>query len=254
VPPEAHAPPGWSPAGARPGVSSAGAAGTPYHACMPRPPTVVTDWFSHPALGDSLRALARRGEVRRYARGSLLIQEGDVGDTLYVILGGRLRAFSVSLVNGREITYGSYGPGEYVGELGLDGGPRTASVIALEPSVCSVVTRATLEAHIAEQPGFAVELLAKVIRSARSATLAARQLALTDVYGRLKGLLESLAGPAQADGRRAIAERLTHQEMAHRVGCTREMVSRVMRDLARGGYVADEKSRLTLLRPLPARW
>jgi CRP/FNR family cyclic AMP-dependent transcriptional regulator len=221
---------------------------------MPRAPSAEPDWFAHPALGESLRALARRGEVRRYARGSLLIQEGDVGDTLYVILEGRLRAFSVSLANGREITYGSYGPGEYVGELGLDGGPRSASVIALEPSVCAVVTRATLERHIAEQPAFAIELLGKVIRSARAATLTARQLALTDVYGRLKALLEALAGPAQADGRRVIAERLTHQEMAHRVGCTREMVSRVMRDLARGGYVADENARLTILRPLPARW
>jgi CRP/FNR family cyclic AMP-dependent transcriptional regulator len=221
---------------------------------MPRPPAAETDWFAHPALGDSLRALARRGELRRYARGSLLIQEGDLGDTLYVILDGRLRAFSVSLASGREITYGSYGPGEYVGELGLDGGPRAASVIALEPSVCAVVTRATLERHIAEQPGFAFELLTKVIRRARAATLTARQLALNDVYGRLKALLEGLAGPPQADGRRALAERLTHQEMANRIGCTREMVSRVMRDLARGGYIDDAGARLAILRPLPARW
>jgi CRP/FNR family transcriptional regulator, cyclic AMP receptor protein len=221
---------------------------------MPRQSAAETDWFAHPALGDSLRALARRGEVRRYARGSLLIQEGDVGDTLYVILDGRLRAFSVSLASGREITYGSYGPGEYLGELGLDGGPRSASVIAVEPSVCAVVTRATLERHIAEQPGFAFELLTKVIRRARVATLTARQLALNDVYGRLKALLELQAGPPQADGRRALAERLTHQEMANRIGCTREMVSRVMRDLARGGYVDDGGGRLAILRPLPARW
>ena len=226
----------------------------PYHARMSRQPAPEPDWFGHPSLGESVRALARRGEVRRYARGSLLIQEGDLGDTLYVILEGRLRAYSVSLSNGREITYGSYGPGEYVGELGLDGGRRSASVIALESSVCAVVTRASLERHIAEQPGFAFELLAKVIRSARAATMTARQLALTDVYGRLKSLLETLAGPPQDDGRRVIAERLTHQEMAHRVGCTREMVSRVMRDLARGGYVANERARLTILRALPARW
>jgi CRP/FNR family cyclic AMP-dependent transcriptional regulator len=205
-------------------------------------------------LGESLRALARRGELRRYARGVLLIQEGDIGDTLYVILEGRLRAFSVSLAHGREITYGSYGPGEYVGELSLDGGPRAASVIAVEPSVCAVVTRATLERHIAEQPGFAFELLTKVIRRARAATLTARQLALNDVYGRLKALLEVQAGPPQADGRRALAERLTHQDMANRIGCTREMVSRVMRDLARGGYIDDTGARLAILRPLPARW
>ena len=221
---------------------------------MSRLPTPEPDWFAHPALSDSLRALARRGDVRRYPRGSLLIQEGDVGDTLYVILDGRLRAYSVSLVNGREITYSSYGPGEYVGELGLDGGPRSANVIALEVSICSVITRPTLERHIAEHPAFAFELLAKVIRSARAATLMARHLALTDVYGRLKTLLEALAGAPLEEGRRDLPLRLTHQEMAHRVGCTREMVGRVMRDLVRGGYVAEEAARLTILRPLPARW
>ena len=220
---------------------------------MPHASTATTDWLAQPALGEGLRELARRGELRRYAKGSLLIQEGDLGDTLYVILDGRLRAFSVNLANGREITDGSYGPGEYVGEMGLDGAPRSASVIALEPTVCAVVTRATLERHIAEHPAFAFELLAKVIRRARAATLTARQLALNDVYGRLKLLLESLA-TSRDDGTLEVAERLTHQEMANRLGCTREMVSRVMRDLTRGGYLRDERGRIVLLRALPARW
>ena len=204
------------------------------------------------ALTEPLRLLAQRGEVRRYRKGTLLIQEGDQGDTLFIILAGRLRAYS-SGDKAREITYGTYGPGEYLGEMSLDGGPRSASVITLETSECTIITRHTLRQHIAEHPEFAFELISKVIRRARAATLSAKQLALNDVYGRLVLMLNALAVP-QPDGTRVIEERLTHQEMANRLGCSREMVSRLMKDLERGGYVSVNAQSSTLLHKLPPRW
>lgn len=206
-----------------------------------------------PQLPAPLRPLATRGELRRYRKHSLLIQEGDRGDALYLILSGRLRAFSVG-DNGREITYGVYDVGEYVGEMSLDGGPRSASVETVSPCVCAVITRHSLTEHIASHPEFAYELLAKVIRRARAATLSARQMALNDVYGRLKSLLESLALPPDEQGSRLLAERLTHQELAHRVGCSREMVSRVMKDLERGGWITPDQEGLRLNGALPVRW
>ena len=220
---------------------------------MPTSKAAPRDALDHPALSESVRALARRGEVRSYRKGTLLIQEGDVGDTIYIILGGRLRVFGSNAGNEREITHGTYGPGEYVGEMSLDGGLRSASVMTLESSACAVITRTTLERHIAEHPAFAFELLSKVIRRARDATLSAKRMALNDVYGRLKQLLESTA-EAQADGTWLVAERLTHLEIAHRIGCTREMVSRVMKELETGGYVQLAAAGLRVLRPLPARW
>ena len=222
---------------------------------MPRstPEPAAAELIEQLPVSNSLRTLTKKGELRRYAKGALLIQEGDAGDALYLIVKGRLRAFSIHVTNGREITYGNYGPGEYVGEMGLDGGLRSASVMAMEPTVCAVISKHTLERHIADDPAFAFELLAKVIRRARAATLTARQLALNDVYGRLKLLLESLALP-QPDGTRLIAEKLTHQEIANRIGCTREMVSRVMKELVVGGYVIVDLEQLRLRRPLPARW
>lgn len=206
-----------------------------------------------PGFSPLLEALARLGVERRYAKGRLLIEEGDVGDTLFIILGGRLRAFAAN-TSGREITYGSYGPGEYVGEMSLDGGPRSASVEALETSLCSIVTRVTLEAFLAEHPAFAFELLGKVIRRARAATLSARQMALNDVYGRLRHLLEALAPPAQGDAERVIPERLTHQGLAQRLGCSREMVSRLTKDLQRGGHLSANRGEWRLHGQLPARW
>lgn len=204
------------------------------------------------AQSPSVAALAARGEVRRFRKGRLLIEEGDVEDTLYIVLSGRLRAFSEG-DNGRMIIYGAYGAGEFVGEMSLDGGPRSASVEAIEATTCAVITRQALLQHIAEQPDFALELIAKVIRRARAATLTTKQLALNDVYGRLKQLLEAAAA-VQPDGSLWIAQRMTHREMAQRVGCSREMVSRVMKDLVTGGYAVVDGAGLRLRSRLPPRW
>jgi CRP/FNR family transcriptional regulator, cyclic AMP receptor protein len=220
---------------------------------MPLKPAVIDVRALVDALPESLAQLARRGLARPYPKQAILIAEGDCGDTIFIILAGRLRVYSSNLAQDREITYGTYGPGEYVGELSLDGGPRSASVVAVEPSICAVVTRSTLESFIAERPAFAFELLAKVIGRARAATLSARQMALNDVYGRIKLLLESMDQTTTADGLASV-ERLTHRDIGARVGCSREMVSRIMKDLETGGYVEVESSRLRLLRSLPPRW
>jgi CRP/FNR family cyclic AMP-dependent transcriptional regulator len=203
-------------------------------------------------MSDALRALCGRGEPRRFARSTLLIQEGDAGDTIFVILAGRLQVFSRD-VQGRELVHGIYGPGEYLGEMSLDGGLRSASVVTLEPCTCVMVTRQTLRDHIAADPEFAFELLAKVIRRARSATLTAKHLALNDVYGRLVALLDQLSTPDLAGGR-SIAGRPTHREMAARLGCSREMVSRLLKDLERGRYLLPRDGGWHLPAPLPQRW
>lgn len=213
----------------------------------------AADLIDTAPLSDSLRELARRGVVRAYRKGSLLIEEGDRGDTIFIILAGRLRAFSRHPTNEREITYGVYGAGEYVGELGLDGGLRAASVEATEASTCVRIERPSLEAHIADHPAFAIELLAKVIRRARAATLGLQQIALNDVYGRLKALLEASAQTG-ADGQRVVVDPMTHREIAQRLGCGREMVSRVMKDLERGEHIVHTTAGLILPRELPARW
>jgi CRP/FNR family transcriptional regulator, cyclic AMP receptor protein len=220
----------------------------------PRRP-VVADPFATAPMSETLRALARRGELRRIRRGVQLITEGDIGDTLFIVLEGRLRAYAAGS-DGREITYGEYGPGEYVGEMGLDGGARSAHVEVQQPALCAVIARPTLEAFLAEQPQFAFELLAKVIWRARMATMGLKQIALNDVYGRLKALLEAITVPS-ADGmpgRRIAEPALSHLEISQHLGCSREMVSRVLKDLERGGWIEVGRRRVVLLRPLPAKW
>jgi CRP/FNR family cyclic AMP-dependent transcriptional regulator len=200
-----------------------------------------------------IEALAALGVQRRYRRGTLLIQEGETGDTLYIVLQGRLRAYLADNT-GKELTLGLYGPLEYVGEMSLDGGPRSANVEALEACLCSVVTRDTLLAYIASHPEFALELMGRLIRRARLATESARSVALIDVYGRLVRLLNRMACEPDPQGLRALRERITHQAMAQHLACSREMVSRLMRDLETGGYLEVRERWIWLLKPLPARW
>jgi CRP/FNR family cyclic AMP-dependent transcriptional regulator len=223
---------------------------------MPRSAAVPGSTDPYAAVTDpSLRALAERGTVRRYRRGTIVIDEGDTGDTLFVVLTGRLRVFSSGGdgARDREVTFNVHGPGECVGEMSLDGGPRSASVITVEPATCSVITRATLREQIARDPDLALLLISRVIRRARLATESARGMATLDVYGRLVRRLEALAVD-DGTGRRRVPERTTHAMLASEIGCSREMVSRLLKDLTGGGYVGVEDRRLVLLKALPRSW
>jgi CRP/FNR family cyclic AMP-dependent transcriptional regulator len=203
-------------------------------------------------LSPPLRALALKGVVRSYQKNSVVINEGDKGDALFVLLQGRVKVFSTDQ-DGREITYGEVRAGDYFGELSLDGGPRSASVQTLEPSVCSLVGRPDVQEHMASDPEFALGLVTQVIRRARTATEAARNMALLDVYGRVIATLESQDGPGRPEAP-VLLTQITHQAIASRIGASREMVSRLLKDLEKGGYIELGVKRITLKKKLPARW
>jgi CRP/FNR family cyclic AMP-dependent transcriptional regulator len=203
-------------------------------------------------LAPMLRPLAQRGAIRSYKKSSVVINEGDAGESLFILLQGRVKVYATD-DNGREITYGNIDAGDYFGEMSLDGGTRSASVITLEPCVCSVVTRSSVRDHLAVEPDFAMELVTQVIRRARSATETARQMALLDVYGRVISTLESEEGPGRPEAP-VLLEQITHQSIASRVGASREMVSRLLKDLEKGGYITMGVKKITLLKKLPARW
>ncbi len=204
------------------------------------------------ALPELIRPLAERSEIRRFRKGSLVLDEGDRGDALYIVLAGELRAFTGS-DSGRHISYGLYGPGDYLGEMGLDGGPRMASVEALADTTCALVERAKLLQYISERPAFALELIAKIIQRARVSTLAASQYALNDAYGRLKRWLDAVA-QAQFDGTRLVREPLADIDLSQRLGCSPEMAGSILRDLEHAAIVSLENGRLRILRELPSHW
>ena len=204
------------------------------------------------ALPPLIRALAVKGILRRYRAKTTLIEEGDHGDTLFVVVSGLLRIYC-SDARGHEITLALYGPGEYVGEMSLDGAPRTASVATETASLCATVSGQALRQHLAENPAFALELITRLIRRTRLATESARSMALLDAYGRLTRLFDGLAVTA-ADGARRIEQKLTHLAISQRIGCSRELVSRILKDLETGGYISGKNHQYDLLRTFPSRW
>ena len=205
------------------------------------------------AITDPLvRELASRGAVRSFPKSAVIINEGDRGDSLFVILSGRVKVY-VSDDDGREMILDHYGAGDYVGEMALDGRPRSASVMTLEPTVCSVVTREALRAAIVANADVAMSLIATLIERARIATDNVKNLALMDVYGRVARLLLSIA-KEQPDGKLVVPERMTQQDIADRVGASRDMISRIFKDLTIGGYVTVVDRIITINRKPPARW
>ncbi|MFN3567230.1 MAG: cyclic nucleotide-binding domain-containing protein, partial [Burkholderiaceae bacterium] len=122
------------------------------------------------AIGDPMvRELAARGQTRTFPKNTVIINEGDRGDSLFVILSGKVKVY-VSDDDGREMVLDIHGPGDYVGEMSLDGRPRSASVMTLEPSTCAVVTRDALREAIANNPDVAMALISTLIDRARIAT------------------------------------------------------------------------------------
>lgn len=205
------------------------------------------------AIDDAfVRELAKLGRVRSYPKNTVIITEGDSSDSVFVILSGKVKAF-VSDAEGHELILNTQAPGDYVGEMALDGKPRSASVVTLEPTTFSVVQREPLRDAIRRNPDFALDMIAKVIERAREATDNVKNLALLDVYGRVARLLLNMAVDLP-DGKMRIPEKITQQEIAERVGASRDMVSRIFRDLTVGGYISVENRIVTINKKPPAKW
>lgn len=200
---------------------------------------------------DEIAAMSRHGAVREYAPRTILVNEGETSDALYIILEGRVRAY-VSDEDGREAVLSVMGPGEYFGEIAFDAGPRSASVITLERCRLVVVPQAEFAAFIEGNPQFAMHFIHRLIHRIRTLTDSVRRLSLMDAYGRVVRHLNDAS--IVRDGVRVVPERLTQAELASHVGCSREMVSRIFKDLVAGGYIALEPDRIVLHRDLPPRW
>lgn len=191
-----------------------------------------------------LAEIAAQGGARHYPAHTVLINEGDDSDAVFLILSGRVKAYG-SGPAGREVIYDTLGPGECVGEMSLDGGPRSASVMTLEPTTCVLVSGKRLRELLAAHPEFALHLMRKLIRLARHSTQVVKRLALHDVRERVLQVLEELA--QARDGARVVSPRPTQQELADRVGASREMVSRVITQLAAQGRLRLEAQSIVLI-------
>jgi CRP/FNR family cyclic AMP-dependent transcriptional regulator len=205
------------------------------------------DVLSESDLGE----IAKRAVTRTFPKNTVVVSEGDRTDSLYIVVSGRAKVY-VSDEKGKEVVLNHAGPGEYFGEMMLDEGPRSASVMTLEPTRFLVVPKEDFSEFVAKSPEFSLHLIRKLIRRVRALTSDVKSLALMDVYGRVARMLIDLA--VERDGTLVIEGRPTQQEMASRIGASREMISRILSDLSSGGYIEVERDRIVIARALPPAW
>ena len=195
--------------------------------------------------------LAKLGLIQCFPRKALVVREGEAGDALFVLLEGRIRIFAEDQ-DGHRFVIGSYGPGTLFGEGSLDGGPRTASVEAITELRCSVLPYAALKSAMTGDQVFAMTLLTEMIVRGRASARRMKSLALDSVYQRLRALIATEA--FDHNGVSTLGPDWSQQEIAHRLGASRDMVTKIFRDLSKGGYIAVGRGETRILRPLPLAW
>ena len=201
----------------------------------------------------ALNLIAQRVVNRSFPANTIVIHEGDEALSLYLIVSGAVKVF-LSDDNGKQIVVSSQREGEYFGELALlDDAPRSASVMTTEKSTFMVLNKHDFDRLLQEQPAIALPIMRQLARRIRLLSENVKSLALLDVYGRLARTLLMLAEPGK-DGRLAVREKLTQQELANRIGASREMVARILKDLTTGGYISIDKKRITINEKLPAAY
>ena len=193
---------------------------------------------------DQLRTLAMVVTRKSLARGATVMVAGDQTDSLYIILSGRLKVM-MSDAEGKEVILSILGPGEFFGEMGLiDDSPRSASVVGIEPCELLAIAKRDFNKCLAENFEMAMAVMRGLVRRLREADRKIGSLALLDVYGRVARLLLDMA--ENVDGQKMVTKRLPKQDIAKMIGASREMVSRVMKDLQLGGYIEMRGSSIVL--------
>jgi CRP/FNR family cyclic AMP-dependent transcriptional regulator len=182
-----------------------------------------------------LEKLSKVAGRKRVERGAFVVRAGDSTDSLYVLINGRAKVTNID-EEGREIILAWLGAGEFFGEMGLiDGSPRSANVVAAEPCELLFLDKASLQRCMQDNFQVAMKLMKILVLRLREADRKIESLALLDVYGRVARLLLDMS--EVVEGNRVVKKKISKQDMAKMIGASREMVSKVMRDLELSGYI-----------------
>ena len=186
---------------------------------------------------DTLAAIARLAMMRRVPRGQTVMHAGDRSDYVYFILTGSLKVV-VSDEDGREVILSILGQGELFGEMGIFGEhPRSASVVAVVPVDLVMLPKNDFRTIMQENFEVAWRIMCNLADRLRNADRKIESLALMDVYGRVARLLLEMSEDVR--GEAVVVRKITKQDIAKMIGASREMVSRVMKDLSVQGLIEE---------------
>ena len=173
---------------------------------------------------------------RRFKRGEVVVEQGHKSNTLFILLTGRARVITADK-RGREVILATLQPGDYVGEMSLiDNQSHSATVRAEVQTDMLSLGRAEFARCLPENSSMAYAIMKGLVQRLRQADRKIESLALMDVYGRVARALLEFAQPDR-DGHLTVRDRISRQDIAKMVGASREMVSRVMKDLEERGFV-----------------
>ena len=193
---------------------------------------------------DQLRMLTMVVTRKSAPRSTTIMAGGDPTDSLYIVLSGRLKVM-MSDAEGKEVILSILGPGEFFGEMGLiDDEPRSATVVTIEPCELLSIAKRDFKKSLAENFDMNMAVMRGLVRRLREADRKIGSLALLDVYGRVARLLLDMA--ENVNGEKIVTKRLPKQDIAKMIGASREMVSRVMKDLQLGGYIEVQGAKILL--------
>jgi len=194
---------------------------------------------------DQLSALANCATLRRYPRSTLILRAGEETDGLYVMLSGRAKVL-IPDDEGHEVILAVLAHRDFFGEMGLlDDQPRSASVETLEPCELLRLGKTEFLRSLHDNFELAMRIIRALVKRLREADRQIESLALMDVYGRVARVLLDLS--ENVDGKRVVGKAPPKQEIARMIGASREMVSRVMKDLQTSGHIRVDKRRIMLL-------
>jgi CRP/FNR family transcriptional regulator, cyclic AMP receptor protein len=194
--------------------------------------------FSELTDGD-IASLGRLTARRRFPKDTVVFFENEEGDSFFMILEGRIKV-TILGDDGREVILSMLGPGDFFGEMALlDNEPRSATAIAVEETELLSLHRSDFQTVLTDNRSITTALIKILTARLRRANHQISTLALLDVYGRVARVIVDMAreeGRRLRDGRIAF-RRATHQEIANRIGTTRETVTRMLKDLERQGLI-----------------
>jgi CRP/FNR family transcriptional regulator, cyclic AMP receptor protein len=195
---------------------------------------------------EQARAVADGVVKRRYRRGELVVEQGKKSNALFIMLNGRARVLTAD-TRGREVILAVLEAGDYVGEMSLiDNQPHSASVRCEVQCDMLILGRAEFARCLPENSSLSYAIMRGLVTRLRSADRQIESLALLDVYGRVARTLLDMA--EDVDGEKVIRSKVSRQDMAKIVGASREMVSRVMKDLEERGVIETLESGAVLLK------
>ncbi|HCS90282.1 MAG: Crp/Fnr family transcriptional regulator [Thiohalocapsa sp. PB-PSB1] len=200
---------------------------------------------------DDIASIEAHTNVKRCRKNTVIIERGDESNALYFICTGKVRIYLAG-EDGKEITLNELGPGDYFGELALVGEiRRTASAITLTECELRTLSKVEFKHCLEQHPRIAFNLIHHLSLEVRRLSDELADMALLDVYGRV---VKILTDASKKKNGQLITPKLTQQAIADRVGCSREMVNRILKELKVGGYLSIAEKHFVINRKLPARW